>query len=56
VDGIIIVVKAGKTPRSSVAESIDQLGKDKILGIVLNYSDQYAKRYYGYGKSYLKSE
>ncbi len=54
VDGIIIVVKAGKTPRSAVTEVIEQLGKEKILGIVLNYSDQSSKKYYGYGKSYYQ--
>jgi exopolysaccharide/PEP-CTERM locus tyrosine autokinase len=52
VDGVIIVVKAGKTPRSAVTETIEHIGKDKILGIVLNQADQNVKKYYGYGKSY----
>ena len=54
VDGIIIVVKAGKTPRTAVSEVIEHFGKDKILGLVLNQSDQSIKKYYGYGKSYYK--
>jgi protein-tyrosine kinase len=54
VDGIVIVIRAGKTPRSAVTEVIEQLGKNKIVGLVLNYSDQSIKKYYGYGKSYYK--
>lgn len=55
VDGVICVVKAGKTPMKAVSETIEQVGKDKLLGIVLNYSDQNAKKYYGYKKSYYNS-
>jgi protein-tyrosine kinase len=55
VDGFIIVVRAGKTPRKAVTEVIEQLGKEKVLGIILNRSDQSAKKYYGYGKSYYSS-
>jgi exopolysaccharide/PEP-CTERM locus tyrosine autokinase len=36
VDGIILVVRAGKTPREMVQETIKTLGKEKIIGIVLN--------------------
>jgi protein-tyrosine kinase len=50
VDGIIMVVRAGKTPRKDVAEAIEQLGREKILGIVLNDSEQSLKKYYGYKK------
>lgn len=56
VDGILIVIKAGRTPRKAIDEVIEKLGKDKILGFILNYSDQSAKKYYGYGKSYYKSK
>lgn len=52
VDGVIIVVKSGKTPKSAVAETVEQIGKDKLLGIVLNYSDLSSQKYYGYGKKY----
>lgn len=52
VDGIIVVIKAGKTPKKEVMEVIERLGKEKILGVVFNYSDMSAKKYYGYGKSY----
>lgn len=55
-DAILIVVKAGKTPRSAVAETIDLVGKDKVLGMVLNHADQSVKKYYGYGKSYYDKD
>ncbi len=56
VDGVILVVRAGKTPKKAVAEAIEQIGKEKIVGIVLNYSDQALKRYYGYGKPYYDAK
>jgi protein-tyrosine kinase len=56
VDGVLIVVSAGKTPRSAVTETIEQIGKDKVLGIVLNHADQSVKKYYGYGKSYYNKD
>lgn len=56
VDGIIMVVRAGKTPRSEITDVIKQLGKEKIVGIVLNHSDQFLKKYYGYGKSYYNPQ
>ena len=52
VDGVILIVKAGSTPRSAVDETIEQIGKEKILGVVLNQSDQPLKKYYSYGKHY----
>lgn len=52
VDGVIIVVKADKTPRAAVADTIEQIGKEKIIGIVMNQTGQSTKKYYGYNKSY----
>lgn len=52
VDGIILVVKAGKTPRAAISDTIEQIGKDKLFGVVLNQADQSSKKYYGYSKSY----
>jgi exopolysaccharide/PEP-CTERM locus tyrosine autokinase len=52
VDGVILVVKAGVTPKNAVNETIEQIGKEKLLGVVLNYTDQSVKKYYGYGRSY----
>ena len=47
-DGIIIVMSHLKTPKSQVEKLIEKVGKDKILGIVLNRFDKPLKEYYGY--------
>jgi protein-tyrosine kinase len=62
VDGIILVIRAGKTPRETVQQTIKVLGKEKIIGIVLNqiefkssalfshYFGSNGYYHYGYGK------
>lgn len=54
VDGVILVVKSGKTPRKAVLEVIAQFEKEKIIGIVLNHAEQKVKKYYGHTKSYYE--
>jgi len=60
VDGIVVVVKAGETPRDSVSRAIKHLKGNKILGFVLNnlsfrsealYSKYFGTNhyYYNYG-------
>jgi capsular exopolysaccharide synthesis family protein len=39
VDGVIMVIRAGKTPKDSVAKALSSLKSTKILGIVLNGAD-----------------
>jgi capsular exopolysaccharide synthesis family protein len=36
VDGVVVVVRAGVTPREIVARAIDAVGNDRVLGVVLN--------------------
>ena len=36
VDGAVFVVRAGQTQHASVQRAIDSLGREKILGVVLN--------------------
>ena len=36
VDGIIVVVRAGVTPREIVSRAIEAVGNDRVLGVVLN--------------------
>ncbi len=38
-DGIIIVARAGKTPADQVGWLVDRVGKDKVIGVVLNRFD-----------------
>ena len=53
VDGVILVVMARKSPRNAIQKTIENIGRDKILGIVFNgYSaahrdyQRYYKKYY----------
>ena len=39
VDGIVLVVRCGKTPRDEVKSLIEMLGSDRIMGVVLNQFD-----------------
>jgi exopolysaccharide/PEP-CTERM locus tyrosine autokinase len=71
VDGIIIVIRAGVTPRETVKQAIASLDKEKIIGFVLNGlefkssglssryfgSNEYYYTYgYGYGKGKSKGQ
>jgi capsular exopolysaccharide synthesis family protein len=57
VDNAVFVVAAGRTPHGAIQRAIDSLGRERVLGIVLNRVDPnsaapggYAYyRYYGYG-------
>ena len=50
VDGILLVVRYGKTPKEDVKDLMETVGSDKILGVVINYLDMPMSRRYGYGK------
>lgn len=50
VDGILLVVKSGSTDREMVEEILEMVGKEKVLGIVLNWFDMSSMKYYGYNK------
>jgi capsular exopolysaccharide synthesis family protein len=56
VDGVLLVVRAGKAPFQLVKRTVDTIGHDRILGIVMNAVDYRHDRnaggyyeYYGYG-------
>jgi receptor protein-tyrosine kinase len=53
-DATLLVARAGQTPREAIEESTRNLGRDHILGIILNgvegLNRSYSK-YYRYGKS-----
>ncbi len=46
VDAAVMVVKAGRTPHAAVEHSIDTIGRDRILGVVLNGVDAQAHTEY----------
>lgn len=57
VDGIIIVIRHGKTRKKDVADIIDIYGKEKIIGVVQNFAEKrpgYGYGYYKYGYGYGK--
>jgi protein-tyrosine kinase len=69
VDGIILVVRAGLTPRETVQQAINLIGKEKLLGVILNQvefkSSGLFKKYfgsngyynhYGYGYGYRRNK
>lgn len=56
VDGVLLVVRAGKAPFHLVKRTVETLGHDRILGVVMNAVDYAHDRnaggyyeYYGYG-------
>ena len=49
-DACLLVVRAGRTPREAVDQSIELLGKKNVLGVVLNgveVRDHVYYQYYG---------
>jgi exopolysaccharide/PEP-CTERM locus tyrosine autokinase len=52
VEGVVIVVKQGKTPGEGVSDVIDKIGREKIIGGIMNNYEVHSSRYYGkyYGK------
>jgi exopolysaccharide/PEP-CTERM locus tyrosine autokinase len=50
VDGVLLVIEYGSTPRQMVSDLIDLIGKKKILGIIFNKLDMRFSGYYGMGK------
>jgi len=54
VDGIVLVVMARKTPKKEIERAIDNLGRDKILGIVFNGYEQGRKSYQRYYDRYYR--
>ena len=58
-DATLLVVRAGQTPLETIEESTRNLGRDHVLGIILNGVeglDRVYSKYYGYGKSEAQAE
>ncbi len=59
VDTVLLVVRAGTTPLRSMRQAVDAIGRERILGVVLNCADEAAQTaeylYYAYGDRPQKS-
>ena len=53
-DGIVLVVMAQKSPRKEIQRAIDNLGMEKMLGIVFNGYNQSRRSYHKYYEKYYK--
>jgi len=54
VQGVVMVVRAGATPYDLIKRAVEAIGRNRILGVVLNRADSPAGsdeyNYYGYGE------
>jgi protein-tyrosine kinase len=48
VDAVIIVVKAGKTDRKLVEKTVEMIGRQKVVGIIMNCCNVSSWKYAGY--------
>jgi protein-tyrosine kinase len=53
IDAILIVVRSGKTPKSLMDSLIEKIGREKIIGVVLNGYQLPATERYGYGRYHM---
>jgi exopolysaccharide/PEP-CTERM locus tyrosine autokinase len=56
VDGILLVVRHGKTPRNLIQNTLENIGRDRILGIVFNASDECRRDYHYYYRHYRQRQ
>jgi len=54
VDGVILVIKNGKTPQAAILQTVENIGRKKIIGIVFNGSSLSYKAYNRYYSRYYK--
>jgi capsular exopolysaccharide synthesis family protein len=48
-DGVLMVIRAGKTPRDYLTKALQSLNSEKLMGVVLNGADQgISSKYYYY--------
>lgn len=50
VDGIILVIRQGRTRVKEIQDIVDIYGRNKILGVIKNFSEKAVGYGYGYGK------
>ena len=52
VDGVLLVVRSGKTSREPLEEAIGNIGRENILGVVFNACQEFEKDYRYFYRSY----
>jgi Mrp family chromosome partitioning ATPase len=56
-DGVVLVVKAGSTPHDMVNRAVDLIGRERVIGVVLNRATELPHRStYDYSNYYGGSE
>ena len=55
VDGFLLVVRAGATPRNLLAEALEALEPDRVLGLIFNGDERPYAGYYGRYRSYYQA-
>lgn len=53
-DGILLVVRYGKTPKHLITETIENIGRERVLGVVFNASQERMKDYRYYYRYYRR--
>jgi protein-tyrosine kinase len=48
VDGVLLIVRAGKTPRDYLTKALQTLNSTKVMGVVLNGAEGISSKYYYY--------
>ena len=56
VDGVLMVVRSGKTARDSILKAIKNIDRNKIVGVVFNASTESSKDYGYYYRYYRKGQ
>lgn len=54
VDGVLLVVRSGKTAENVLLEAVENIGRDRIFGLVFNASNESHKSYHYYYRYYQK--
>jgi capsular exopolysaccharide synthesis family protein len=52
IDHVVLVVRAGVTPRDAVLKAVQAIGAERLIGVVLNGTTESLTEYYHYGRRY----
>jgi capsular exopolysaccharide synthesis family protein len=55
-DGVLLVVRSGKTPRKPLEDVVEHIGREKIIGVVFNSSTEVQSDYRYYYRYYQRGE